>query len=199
MSSGTAGNIPIFPGAWPERLKRTGGKHMMGGVKRKIRCAGRPMTAIVLAGGRGRRMKADKAGLVVGGKTLLERVLAQIVPYFDEVLVGISPGQKLSPLSAPWVSRLSRQDTSVQAPRSALRVIEDETPERGLRRRRLRYPGYRHRPDPVARAGGGGRGDRGLGRPHRSPRAALRDLPQVGRSGDRVAPRRRRAQHPSSL
>ena len=104
---------------------------MMGGVKRKIRCAGRPMTAIVLAGGRGRRMKADKAGLVVGGKTLLERVLAQIVPYFDEVLVGISPGQKLSPLSAPWVSRLSRQDTSVQAPRSALRVIEDETPGMG--------------------------------------------------------------------
>jgi molybdopterin-guanine dinucleotide biosynthesis protein A len=51
---------------------------MMGEMKRKIRCGGKPMTAIVLAGGRGRRMKADKAGLRVGGRTLLEHVLAQI-------------------------------------------------------------------------------------------------------------------------
>ena len=68
---------------------------MMGGMKRKIRCGGKPMTAIVLAGGRGRRMKADKAGLDVGGRTLLEHVLAQIEPYFDEVLVSLSPGQTL--------------------------------------------------------------------------------------------------------
>jgi molybdopterin-guanine dinucleotide biosynthesis protein A len=66
---------------------------MMGGMKRKIRCGGKPMTAIVLAGGRGRRMKADKAGLDVGGQTLLEHVLLQLGPYFDEVLVSVSPGQ----------------------------------------------------------------------------------------------------------
>ncbi len=67
----------------------------MGGMKRKIRCDGKPMTAIVLAGGRGRRMKADKAGLDVGGRTLLEHVLDQLEPYFDEVLVCVSPGQSV--------------------------------------------------------------------------------------------------------
>lgn len=51
------------------------------------------MTVLVLAGGRGRRMKADKASLDVGGRTLLEHVLAQVEPLFDEVLVSLSPGQ----------------------------------------------------------------------------------------------------------
>jgi molybdenum cofactor guanylyltransferase len=53
------------------------------------------MTAVVLAGGRGSRMKADKAGLVVRGRPLLEHVLAQLEPLFDEVLVSVSPGQKV--------------------------------------------------------------------------------------------------------
>ncbi len=70
-----------------------GGGHKMAGMKRKIRCGEKPMTAIVLAGGRGRRMKADKAGLEVGGRTLLEHVLDQLEPYFDEVLVCVSAGQ----------------------------------------------------------------------------------------------------------
>ena len=61
----------------------------------KLLCGGKPVTAIVLAGGRGRRMKADKAGLDVGGKTLLEHVLAQVAPLVDEVLVALSPGQAL--------------------------------------------------------------------------------------------------------
>lgn len=85
---------------------------MMGPVKKKIRCGGRPMTAVVLAGGRGRRMKADKAGLDVGGRTLLEHVLGQIGPHFDEVLISLSPGQKLAPLSRG-------------------RVVHDETPGLG--------------------------------------------------------------------
>jgi molybdopterin-guanine dinucleotide biosynthesis protein A len=67
---------------------------MMDTVKRKIRSGGKPMTAIVLAGGRGLRMKADKAGLAVGGRTLLEHVLSQLEPYFEEILVSVSPGQK---------------------------------------------------------------------------------------------------------
>lgn len=53
------------------------------------------MTAIVLAGGRGRRMKADKAGLAVGGRTLLEHVLGQLEPHFAEILISVSPGQKV--------------------------------------------------------------------------------------------------------
>src|SRR5512136_2723980 len=66
---------------------------MMAPMKRGIRCGGRPMTVIVLAGGRGRRMKADKAGLDVGGRTLLEHVLSQVEPLFDEVLISLSPDQ----------------------------------------------------------------------------------------------------------
>jgi len=68
---------------------------MMGTVKRKIRCGGKPMTAIVLAGGRGLRMKADKAGLAVGDRTLLEHVLRQLAPHFSEILISVSPGQKI--------------------------------------------------------------------------------------------------------
>jgi molybdopterin-guanine dinucleotide biosynthesis protein A len=68
---------------------------MMGPVERKIRCGGKPMTAIVLAGGRGRRMKADKAGLPVGDRTLLEHVLVQLEPHFSEILISVSPGQRV--------------------------------------------------------------------------------------------------------
>lgn len=68
---------------------------MMGPVERKIRCGGKPMTAIVLAGGRGLRMKADKARLAVGGRTLLEHVLDQLAPHFAEILISVSPGQEI--------------------------------------------------------------------------------------------------------
>ncbi len=84
---------------------------MMGPVERKIRCGGKPMTAIVLAGGRGLRMKADKAGLPVGDRTLLEHVLGQLEPHFSEILISVSPGQKI---------------------RSAAgRAVEDATPGQG--------------------------------------------------------------------
>lgn len=84
---------------------------MMGTVKRKIRCDGEAMTAIALAGGRSRRMRADKAGLAVGGRTLLEHVLSQLEPYFEEILVSVSPGQKICFASG--------------------RTVEDETPGQG--------------------------------------------------------------------
>jgi molybdopterin-guanine dinucleotide biosynthesis protein A len=87
---------------------------MMGGMKRKIRCAGKPMTVLVLAGGRGSRMKADKASLDVGGTTLLAHVLAQVGPYFDEVLVSVSPGQDVDP-------SITQQT----------RIVPDETPGLG--------------------------------------------------------------------
>jgi molybdopterin-guanine dinucleotide biosynthesis protein A len=83
---------------------------MMAGVKRKLRCGGKAMTAVVLAGGRGRRMKADKAGLDVGGRTLLEHVLAQVEPYFDEVLISLSPGQAAPPLPAASRARVVRDE-----------------------------------------------------------------------------------------
>jgi molybdopterin-guanine dinucleotide biosynthesis protein A len=89
---------------------------MMGGVIKKVRCGGKPMTAVVLAGGRGSRMKADKARLKVGGRTLLEHVLAQVDDLFDEVLVSVSAGRK---------SRLPA------AIRAKARYVEDEKPGLG--------------------------------------------------------------------
>ncbi|HSA95680.1 MAG TPA: molybdenum cofactor guanylyltransferase [Acidobacteriota bacterium] len=99
-------------------------------MKRKIRCGGKPMTAIVLAGGRGRRMKADKASLDVGGRTLLEHVLAQVEPYFDEVLISISRGRDIALAAARRTRRLGRQ-APARAKAPQLRIVPDETPGLG--------------------------------------------------------------------
>jgi molybdopterin-guanine dinucleotide biosynthesis protein A len=100
-------------------------------VKKKIRSGGSPMTALVLAGGRGRRMKADKAGLLIGKRTLLEHVLAQIAPYFEEVLIGISPGQKLGPVSGVRTEGSLQRRSSSRASGPLIRIVEDETPGLG--------------------------------------------------------------------
>ncbi len=72
------------------------------------------MAVLVLAGGRGSRMNADKASLNIGDKSLLAHVLAQVGPYFDEVLVSVSPGQDLGTSMAP-----------------SIRIVPDETPGLG--------------------------------------------------------------------
>lgn len=66
---------------------------------------------IILAGGKGRRMKADKASLPIPGGTLIRRVLLQVEGMFDEVLVSVSRGQ------------------AVDAP--GCRTIEDAAPGQG--------------------------------------------------------------------
>ncbi|MCJ7644717.1 MAG: molybdenum cofactor guanylyltransferase [Candidatus Aminicenantes bacterium] len=73
----------------------------------------RPMgvSLIILAGGKGRRMKADKASLPIPGGTLIRRVLLQVEGMFDEVLVSVSRGQ------------------AVDAP--GCRTIEDTAPGQG--------------------------------------------------------------------
>jgi molybdopterin-guanine dinucleotide biosynthesis protein A len=93
----------------------------MRGVKRKIRCGGRPVTVIVLAGGRGTRMNAEKARLPLPGGTLLGRVLGQVAPLFDEVLVSVSPGQA--------IKAGSMGTAEDGAPRA--RVVEDKAPNLG--------------------------------------------------------------------
>jgi molybdopterin-guanine dinucleotide biosynthesis protein A len=89
------------------------------------------MTAIVLAGGRGRRMNADKAGLDVGGRTLLELVLGQIGPHFDEVLVSITPGQQLAPVPGIRTLNPLRPDSPSRASAPRVRIVEDEEPGLG--------------------------------------------------------------------
>ncbi|MCK7483600.1 MAG: NTP transferase domain-containing protein [Candidatus Moduliflexus flocculans] len=170
-------------------------------MKRKIRCAGEPMTAIVLAGGRGRRMKADKAGLDVGGRTLLEHVLAQIEPYFDEVLVSLSPGQSLrfGERRAQATLRIGRgRNARARTSRRHTGRIEGRA-ARGLRHRRLRYPRDRRAAPALARPSGAGRGHRRPGRSGGPSRTALRRLQEIRRPGDRGAPGPRRTERPAAF
>jgi molybdopterin-guanine dinucleotide biosynthesis protein A len=110
-------------------------------MERRIRCGGKPMTVIVLAGGLGRRMNADKARLPVPGGTLLGRVLGQVGPLFDEVLVSVSPGQNVD-LGAAQVTNTppSRRSGVVRAAsggkaekenRFQSKIIRDELPGLG--------------------------------------------------------------------
>ncbi len=69
--------------------------------------------ALVLCGGRSRRMGRDKAWLPFGGERLLQRVVARVAACCDEVVVVARPGQELPPLPAD------------------VRVAHDELPDQG--------------------------------------------------------------------
>ena len=90
-------------------------------MRTPIRCAGRPVSLILLAGGRSRRMKRDKARLPMPEGTLLERILLQVDGYFDEILISLAPGQRLS------VSR----GKSPAGRRPSFRRVEDAVPGQG--------------------------------------------------------------------
>jgi molybdopterin-guanine dinucleotide biosynthesis protein A len=90
-------------------------------MRTPIRCAGRPVSLILLAGGRSHRMKRDKACLPMPEGTLLERILLQVDGYFDEILISLSPGQRLS------VSR----GKSPAGRRPSFRRVEDAVPGQG--------------------------------------------------------------------
>lgn len=53
------------------------------------------LTGIVLTGGRSTRMGQDKASLVLGGSTLLERVVSALNAVADEVVIVRAPQQSL--------------------------------------------------------------------------------------------------------
>ncbi len=103
----------------------------MAPMRRRIRCGGRPMTVIVLAGGRSLRMKRDKAGLDVGGRTLLEHVLDQVEPLFDEVLISLSTGQRLPPEKGKRKRGTSEKRAPQSVGRRAVAIVEDAVPGRG--------------------------------------------------------------------
>lgn len=48
-------------------------------------------SAVVLGGGRGRRMGGNKLFLAVDGVLLLERVLRRLVPLFPEIVLAVGP------------------------------------------------------------------------------------------------------------
>jgi molybdopterin-guanine dinucleotide biosynthesis protein A len=86
-------------------------------------------------------MKTDKARLPVRGETLLERVVRQVGPYFDQVLVSVSPGQAVSVRKAVGgkrgsartrkTGRPARQRKAQEARGPGLEIVEDEVPQLG--------------------------------------------------------------------
>ena len=54
-----------------------------------------PISAVILAGGRGGRLGRDKASVVLGGKTLLQRVQRLVCGLSDDVIVVVRPNQQL--------------------------------------------------------------------------------------------------------
>jgi molybdopterin-guanine dinucleotide biosynthesis protein A len=118
--------------------------------RRLILCQGKPVSLIVLAGGRGRRMGRGKALLPVGGGTLLGHVLGQVAGCFDDVLISLSPGQRLdldrilrercgrtaSLASAPPRRREAKQPAGAGGmlrgtPIPSLRIVRDAFPGQG--------------------------------------------------------------------
>lgn len=63
-------------------------------------------TAVVLAGGRSRRMGRDKSLLPLNGKPLIQRIIEQLKPAFDGLLVGANDAEKYRFLNAEVVPDL---------------------------------------------------------------------------------------------
>lgn len=64
---------------------------------------GAEIAAVVLAGGRGSRLGAPKAGLRLGGLTLLARVVDELKHRFGEIVVVAAAPE----LDQPWLAALS--------------------------------------------------------------------------------------------
>ncbi|MEZ4554272.1 MAG: molybdenum cofactor guanylyltransferase [Dehalococcoidia bacterium] len=76
--------------------------------------------AIVLAGGRSRRMGRDKAAIVLAGRTLLQRAIDAVEGVVDEVVIVGAPGRALSPV------------VSTRPLRQVADAVEGEGPLAGL-------------------------------------------------------------------
>ncbi len=61
------------------------------------------MTAAIIAGGRSRRMKREKAFLKLGGKALIERVLEVLCPLFPHVLINSNTPQRFQCWGVPVI------------------------------------------------------------------------------------------------
>jgi len=59
-------------------------------MKKLFRCQGQPLSLIILAGGKSKRMKQHKALLPAAEGTLIEHILGQLEEYFDEILISVS-------------------------------------------------------------------------------------------------------------
>ncbi|MCU0235731.1 MAG: molybdenum cofactor guanylyltransferase [Acidobacteria bacterium] len=62
-----------------------------------------PLAAIILAGGRSRRMRREKPLLPICGRPLIETLVAQIRPCFETILVSAGAREKFTFLGLPIV------------------------------------------------------------------------------------------------
>jgi len=61
---------------------------------------GAPLLGLVLAGGRSTRMRTDKAALLYGGRSQLERAMELIAPHVERAYVSVRADQSEDPLRA---------------------------------------------------------------------------------------------------
>jgi molybdopterin-guanine dinucleotide biosynthesis protein A len=62
-----------------------------------------PVAAIILAGGKGRRMNGEKPLLPLNGRTMIEALIEQIRPCFDAILISTGDGEKFAFLGLPVI------------------------------------------------------------------------------------------------
>jgi len=91
-----------------------------------LMCAGKPLGAIVLAGGESRRMKENKAFLPVLGKTLIQHILDQIDSHFGEILISTSRPGEFDHLGYPVILDDMPGDGPMAAIQSALKSARFE-------------------------------------------------------------------------
>ncbi len=80
------------------------------------------VSAIILAGGQSRRMQREKSLLPINGRTLIERIIIQIAPHFDEIIVSTAAKEKFAFLDLPTVEDEKLGHGPLMAIMSALRV-----------------------------------------------------------------------------
>jgi molybdopterin-guanine dinucleotide biosynthesis protein A len=81
-----------------------------------------PLAAIILAGGQSRRMRREKSLLPVNGRLLIETVIAQIGPHFDEIIISTTAKDKFAFLNLPIIEDEISGQGPLMAILSALRV-----------------------------------------------------------------------------
>lgn len=63
-------------------------------------------TSIVLAGGKSTRLGKDKAMELIGGESLLQRVLIRLATFSTDIILVVAPGQEKLPDSFPPGTRI---------------------------------------------------------------------------------------------
>jgi molybdenum cofactor guanylyltransferase len=84
-------------------------------------------TAIILAGGRSRRMRRKKPLLPVNGRPLIEAVIEQIRPCFRTILISAGAGETFAFLGLPVVEDEAPGQGPLLAILSALRASASRT------------------------------------------------------------------------